>query len=124
MDETTKYILYGIAFLFAVGFYFIPSIIGFSRKHTNSVGIFIVNLFFGWSLIGWIVCFIWALSSKGQSQTVNVITQTLPSTRQESGSQLTGLPNISAEKNYCSKCGGKLMPSAQFCHKCGFKQYV
>ncbi|MDP9081842.1 MAG: superinfection immunity protein [Bacteroidota bacterium] len=40
--------------------YFLPSIIG--RKKRNSGTIFLCNLFFGGTGVGWIVCLIWALS--------------------------------------------------------------
>lgn len=44
--------------------HFLPTIIA-ALKHSRSVvGIFLVNLFFGWTVIGWIVALIWALSSE------------------------------------------------------------
>jgi len=41
-------------------FYFLPTIIGRHKK--NSGTIFLCNLFFGCTGVGWIVCLIWALS--------------------------------------------------------------
>jgi hypothetical protein len=43
--------------------YFLPFIISNSRKHKNQTSIFFTNLFFGWTVLGWLVCFIWAFSS-------------------------------------------------------------
>lgn len=40
--------------------YFLPFLL--SKDH-NSLSVFLVNLFFGWSIIGWIVAFIMALSA-------------------------------------------------------------
>lgn len=40
--------------------YLIPTFIAAGRKHSNSTAIFIVNLFFGWTFIGWIIALIWA----------------------------------------------------------------
>ncbi len=40
--------------------YFIPWIVAWNKKHENVTGIFLINLFFGWTLIGWIVALIWA----------------------------------------------------------------
>lgn len=51
--------------------YFVPSIIGFSRGHTNSAAIFILNLLFGWTFVGWIAVFVWSLTSTGK-QTIIV----------------------------------------------------
>jgi len=41
--------------------YFLPSIIARKRKKTNLTAIFVLNLFFGWSLIGWVAAMIWAV---------------------------------------------------------------
>lgn len=38
--------------------YFLPTIAG--RKHPHAAGIFVVNLFLGWTLIGWVVALAWA----------------------------------------------------------------
>ncbi|MDD3371382.1 MAG: superinfection immunity protein [Alphaproteobacteria bacterium] len=48
--------------LLSIGFYFLPSLIASNRKHPDRRFIFIVNLFFGLTGIGWIGCLIWALS--------------------------------------------------------------
>ncbi len=47
--------------LLAIVLYFFPSIIAAKRKRKNVEAIFLVNLFFGWSLIGWFVALIWAV---------------------------------------------------------------
>ena len=39
----------------------LPTIIAYERNHPNLVPIFILNLFFGWTLIGWVGALIWAL---------------------------------------------------------------
>ena len=41
--------------------YFIPALLANGKK--NSGGIFFLNLFFGWTVIFWVVCFIWACVS-------------------------------------------------------------
>lgn len=43
-----------------LGMYFLPSIIG--RKKRNRGAIFALNFFLGWSVIGWIVSLVWALT--------------------------------------------------------------
>ncbi|WP_082671958.1 superinfection immunity protein [Chryseobacterium sp. JAH] len=44
--------------------YFLPTFIAYSRKKTNAGAIFALNLFLGWSLIGWVVALVWALSDQ------------------------------------------------------------
>lgn len=41
--------------------YMLPWIVAKSRSHRNSLAIFWLNVFAGWSVIGWIACLIWAL---------------------------------------------------------------
>lgn len=52
----------GLLFLIMMGvIYFIPSVIANNRKHRQFTAIFILNLFFGWTLIGWVGALIWAV---------------------------------------------------------------
>jgi len=43
--------------------YFLPWLIAFGRGHKNTTAIFVVNLFFGWTFIGWVVALIWAVAN-------------------------------------------------------------
>ncbi len=45
-----------------IAWYFMPTIIGMQRSKRNTPSIFVVNLFFGWTLIGWVVALAWALA--------------------------------------------------------------
>lgn len=40
--------------------YFLPSIIALARHKRDLLSIFLLNLFLGWSIIGWIVALVWA----------------------------------------------------------------
>jgi hypothetical protein len=48
---------FGLGFLF----YFLPAIIGFARSKRDRLSIFLLNLFLGWTLIGWVVALVWAV---------------------------------------------------------------
>lgn len=52
-----------MAGLVGVGIYFLPSLIAVGRQTHNTTGIFLLNLFLGWTGIGWIIAFIMALVS-------------------------------------------------------------
>jgi hypothetical protein len=41
--------------------YFIPTITGLDTKYSK--GIFVLNLFLGWTILGWIGALIWAVSA-------------------------------------------------------------
>jgi hypothetical protein len=58
-----EFVLIGIGLLITLFLYFLPSFIAFSKKKSNSGIIFLVNFLVGWSVIGWIVSLVWALSS-------------------------------------------------------------
>lgn len=38
--------------------YFLPSVIGGKKRNINAI--FVLNLFLGWTAIGWIVAMVWA----------------------------------------------------------------
>ncbi len=44
--------------------YFVPSVVAFKRNAVSKWGIFFVNLFFGWTLLIWIVTLIWACEGR------------------------------------------------------------
>jgi T4 superinfection immunity protein len=48
---------------FPLVMYFLPSIIALLRSKRDTLAIFLLNLFLGWSVIGWFVALIWAAKS-------------------------------------------------------------
>lgn len=48
--------------IFAVVMYFLPAIVGYNTK--SGAGIMVLNLFLGWTLIGWVAALIWAVTAK------------------------------------------------------------
>jgi Na+/H+-dicarboxylate symporter len=53
-----------IHILVLIGFYFLPTIIASSRHLHERTGIFLLNLFLGWTFIGWIIALIWAIAAR------------------------------------------------------------
>ncbi len=49
--------------ILAAAVYLGPTLIAAARGHLNLVPITLVNLFAGWTLIGWFVSFVWAFTS-------------------------------------------------------------
>ena len=49
--------------IFFGALYFLPAIIAAARHTHNATGILLLNLFLGWTLIGWFVALVMALSS-------------------------------------------------------------
>lgn len=40
--------------------YFLPTIIAAIRSKRDTLAIFLLNFFLGWSVIGWVVALVWA----------------------------------------------------------------
>jgi hypothetical protein len=49
--------------LAALALYFLPGIVGYARKHHNAAAILTLNLLAGWTTIGWISAFVWAMTA-------------------------------------------------------------
>ena len=41
--------------------YFVPSIISITNKHPSAIFIVPLNLFLGWTVVGWIVALVWSV---------------------------------------------------------------
>lgn len=52
-----------IWFLLLVAIYMAPTLIAANRKHTNLVSIFAINLWLGWTFVGWVVALAWSASA-------------------------------------------------------------
>jgi len=76
--------------------YFLPTIVG--RHKSDALGIFIVNLLFGWTIIGWVIAMIWACAAENQ---IPARYAPVPAGR------------------YCSRCGSFSSAGAHFCSSCG-----
>jgi len=78
--------------------YFLPTLIG--RHKANAVGIFFVNLLFGWTVIGWIIALIWACAAENY---IAVPVRLVPA----------------SSGRFCSQCGTLAPCGAHFCGACG-----
>lgn len=58
--------------------YFIPTIIAAVRRRTNTGSIAALNIFLGWSVIGWVVALVWALATDKPTTTVIHVNKEYP----------------------------------------------
>jgi len=42
--------------------YLLPALVAFGRKRQNKSAILVFNLLLGWSLIGWVIALVWAMT--------------------------------------------------------------
>jgi hypothetical protein len=47
--------------------YFLPTMIAVARGHRNALPIFILNLFLGWTFLGWIVALVWCFTAQDKN---------------------------------------------------------
>lgn len=78
--------------------YFLPTIIG--RDKSDAGLIFLVNLFLGWTVIGWIVAFIWACAADTRPVPVRFVP-------------------VTSSGRFCGQCGSLSVGGAHYCSACG-----
>ncbi|HKW61203.1 MAG TPA: superinfection immunity protein [Candidatus Acidoferrum sp.] len=84
--------------------YFLPTVIAVVfRQGPDTTGIFLVNFFLGWTIVGWWVALIWALASNGTSHEVRHEVRYVPT----------------SSGRFCSQCGTLSPSGAHFCTACG-----
>ncbi len=85
--------------LVAAFLYFLPAIIAHNKR--DFTAILLVNLLFGWTVIGWVVALIWACAAETKPPQVMVVA------------------GPAALARYCCRCGSVAAPGARFCAVCG-----
>jgi hypothetical protein len=46
-----------------LGLYLFPSLVAISRRHHQRAAIVALNLLLGWTLVGWVISLVWALTA-------------------------------------------------------------
>ena len=82
-----------------VALYFLPSIVGKDKRNIGAI--FTLNLLLGWTLIGWVVALVWAMTQEAPLQVV--IQGPMP------------------PAGFCLGCGTAVPANSQFCGKCGHR---
>jgi len=87
--------------------YFIPYIVATQNKKQNAGAIGALNFFLGWTLVGWVVALVWAMSKDV------VVPQTTPST-------VATVPALAASvQKKCPDCAEMVLADAKKCRFCG-----
>jgi hypothetical protein len=78
--------------------YFLPTLVGQSKR--NAGAIFALNLLLGWTVIGWVIALVWAMTV-------------------DPPVVMAGVPMAAGAGPFCSACGTMVGPQATFCTRCG-----
>lgn len=62
-----------ILVMFGIVIYFIPSLIARNRNSIKKDRVYLLNIFAGWCVIGWIVALIWAIDSERKKEETKTI---------------------------------------------------
>ena len=63
MSHETTLVLFLVMLLGGAILYITPALIAGIRCHHNSTAILMLNLFLGWTLLGWVVSLVWACTN-------------------------------------------------------------
>jgi len=84
--------------------YFIPAANGYSKRHRSRAMILVLNLFLGWTLVGWLIALAWSAGSARDDPAA-------PSPRTH-----IKCPDcaelILKDAKVCKHCGCKLLPQS------------
>lgn len=53
--------------IFSAVFYFLPWFVSLLRRHEQVSAIFVLNLFLGWTFIGWVAALVWSMTRTNHS---------------------------------------------------------
>jgi len=102
---------WGIGVVVILGIvYFIPVIVASFREHPNQTAIFLLNIFLGWTLLGWVAALVWAASSFAKPLESDAITPSEPASAPEQNDQMR-----------CPECRELIRYDAKKCRWCGSK---
>ena len=91
----------GLFFIAAPALYFLPSIEAKINDNPNFMSVFMVNLFLGWTIVGWVVALAWA--HKKAEPVVLASPQ----------------PALSGDEKQCPYCAETVKAAAVKCRHCG-----
>lgn len=89
--------------------YFLPSFVAMGKK--NNGGVIIINLFLGWTLVGWVVALAWAATLSRDGPTSETIGP--------SGETIPGVTPRPSETRPCPFCAEDIKVAAIVCKHCG-----
>lgn len=60
-------IIFLVFFSIALVIYMTPGLVASYRKHRNANAIAVLNLFLGWTFVGWVVALVWSFTDQSHA---------------------------------------------------------
>ena len=92
MDQGIKIFLVLFILVF---FYLIPSVIAFFKSHSSKIAILALNIFLGWTFLGWIAALVWSLKNDPE-KSQKIIAEAVVANTNEDNSE--PIPSSTAEE--------------------------
>jgi hypothetical protein len=51
--------------------YFLPTFVASSKQHKNFTGVLLLNIFLGWTFLGWVAALVWSVQTQDKQKVVN-----------------------------------------------------
>jgi len=93
-----------LGILFAA--YFAPTIIAVVRRHHNAAAIAMLNILLGWTLLGWIIAFVWSCTATIRDVQAQVRAADLAAQRPELRRRTDPTPKVFFGLLLCAVCVG------------------
>lgn len=116
--------LFFIVVLVGIASYFYPTIEAVVRQAPNTAAIVMLNLFLGWTLVGWVVALVWAVTAKDKSQerASTIVARPKPyavtSGTTNYQPTLPDKPQAVAKTRACPFCAEEILKAAVICKHC------
>ena len=98
-----------VLILIFLTFYFLPFLIALMRVRPNTGAILILNLFLGWTLVGWVVALVWAVSTNDPPKPTQVVVN----------APAAAVPTMMGRnERKCPHCAELILVEANICKHC------